>query len=168
MLENIISPMLVPVCGITLNVTIQMQTEYHEWHCCLWYSSPTWWVILSEYLNKTKYNLPSIYTLVTFLENSAHITTLQDYFIFICKTQSWWGRPGGVVVKFAHSPLAAQGSQVWILGMDLRTTHQACVAVVSHIQHGGRLAQILAQGQFPHKKTQKTKEHRIDSRIRWL
>ena len=35
------------------------------------------------------------------------------------------GQPGGIVVKFAHSASVAQGSQVWILGADLHTTHQA-------------------------------------------
>ena len=35
------------------------------------------------------------------------------------------GQPGGVGVKFVPSTLEAQGSQVWILGMDLRTVHQA-------------------------------------------
>ena len=35
------------------------------------------------------------------------------------------GQPGGLVVKFAHSASAAQGSQVWIPGTDLRITHKA-------------------------------------------
>ena len=35
------------------------------------------------------------------------------------------GQPDGVVVKFAHSALAAWGLQVWILGADLCTSHQA-------------------------------------------
>ena len=35
------------------------------------------------------------------------------------------GRPGGVVVKFTHSALAAQGSRVQILGMNLHAAHQA-------------------------------------------
>ena len=35
------------------------------------------------------------------------------------------GRPSGVVVKFARSALAAQGSQVWIRGVDLQMAHQA-------------------------------------------
>ena len=33
-------------------------------------------------------------------------------------------QPGGIVVKFAHPALAAQGLQVQILGTDLHTTHQ--------------------------------------------
>ena len=37
-------------------------------------------------------------------------------------SQSW---PGGIVVKFAHFASAAQGSQVWILGMNLHTARQA-------------------------------------------
>ena len=35
------------------------------------------------------------------------------------------GQPGGTVVESAHSASAAWGSQVWIPGMDLHTTHQA-------------------------------------------
>ena len=35
------------------------------------------------------------------------------------------GRPGGVVVKFTHSTLAAQGLLIQILGVDLHTAHQA-------------------------------------------
>ena len=31
--------------------------------------------------------------------------------------------PSGVVVNFTHSALVAQSSQVWILGVDLHTTH---------------------------------------------
>ena len=33
------------------------------------------------------------------------------------------GWPSGVVVKFADSTLAAQGSLVWFLGTDLDTAH---------------------------------------------
>ena len=35
------------------------------------------------------------------------------------------GRPGGIVVKFACSALAARGLQVQILGTDLFAAHQA-------------------------------------------
>ena len=35
------------------------------------------------------------------------------------------GWPGGIEVKFARSTSAVQGLQVWILGMDLHTAHQA-------------------------------------------
>ena len=35
------------------------------------------------------------------------------------------GWPGGIVVKFLCSTLAVWGSQVWILGTDLHTAHQA-------------------------------------------
>ena len=34
------------------------------------------------------------------------------------------GQPSGIVVKFVHSASAAQGSPVWILGMNLHTAHQ--------------------------------------------
>ena len=35
------------------------------------------------------------------------------------------GQPGGIVVAFAHSASAAQGSYVRIPGADLHTVHQA-------------------------------------------
>lgn len=35
------------------------------------------------------------------------------------------GWPVGIAVKFTHSPLMARDLQVWILGPDLHTTHQA-------------------------------------------
>ena len=35
------------------------------------------------------------------------------------------GRPSGVVIRFVHSTLVAQGSRVWIPGMHLYTVHQA-------------------------------------------
>ena len=34
-------------------------------------------------------------------------------------------QPSGIVIKFAHSALVAQGSWVQILGVELHTTHQA-------------------------------------------
>ena len=44
-----------------------------------------------------------------------------------------WARPGGIAVKFVHSALAAWGSPVQILGMDLHTAHQA-VGGMSYIK----------------------------------
>ena len=41
------------------------------------------------------------------------------------KKEVIWGRPGGVVVKFARSALVVWGSQVCIPGADLQSTHQA-------------------------------------------
>ena len=35
------------------------------------------------------------------------------------------GQPGGVVVKFVHSALAAQGSQAQTPGMDLHSAQEA-------------------------------------------
>ena len=46
-------------------------------------------------------------------------------FTMASKVLKTWGWSGGVVVKFAQSALAAWGSPVWILDMDLHTTHQA-------------------------------------------
>ena len=40
------------------------------------------------------------------------------------------GGPGGQVVKFVRSASAAQGSPVWILGVDLHTTHQATLCSI--------------------------------------
>ena len=54
-------------------------------------------------------------TLIQFLWN----TTL----VFKKSCHSGW--PSGIVVKFSHSPLAAWGLQVQILGVDLHTAHQA-------------------------------------------
>ena len=55
--------------------------------------------------------------------------TFKDYLCFsgpenptyVSKTGSY----SDVLVKFMHSALAAWGSQVWILGVDLYTAHQA-------------------------------------------
>ena len=38
-----------------------------------------------------------------------------------------WGWPGGIVDKLLLSASVGQGLQVWILDMDLYTTHQAMV-----------------------------------------
>ena len=38
---------------------------------------------------------------------------------FFTKTEDVGGRPGGGVVKFVYSSLAAPGLWVWILGADL-------------------------------------------------
>ena len=56
------------------------------------------------------------------------------------------GQLSGVVVKFTSSASAAQGSQVQILGTDLYTAHQAMLWW--HIQNGGGLACMLAQGKL--------------------
>ena len=45
--------------------------------------------------------------------------------LFYRKSIKFRGRPGGVVVKFGRSVVAAQDSPVQILGVDLHTTHQA-------------------------------------------
>ena len=45
--------------------------------------------------------------------------------ILLLKTSISWGQPGDVVVKYMYSTLEAWGSQVWIPGTDLHTTHQA-------------------------------------------
>ena len=44
------------------------------------------------------------------------------------------GQTGGAVFKFACSALAAQGSPIWILGVDLRTACQAMLWQASHIK----------------------------------
>ena len=72
----------------------------------------------------------------------------------LVKIQILWG-PGGVVVKFVHSALVAQGSWVWIPGADLHTGSSSHAVEASHTQNRGRLAQMLAQGQSssPNKQT---------------
>ena len=36
-----------------------------------------------------------------------------------------WGQPGGIVFKFLHFALDAQGLRAQMPGVDLHTTHQA-------------------------------------------
>ena len=45
--------------------------------------------------------------------------------VLIFKRKLTWGLVSGIVVELVHSALAAWGSQVQILGVDLHTTHQA-------------------------------------------
>ena len=42
-------------------------------------------------------------------------------------------QPRGLMIKFAHSALAAWGSQVQIPGADLHTAHQAMLWQASHV-----------------------------------
>ena len=76
---------------------------------------------------------------------SWNIIQWQQKFLEILKLGQGW--PGGVEVKLRCSVLVAQGSQDWIPGSDLHCSSSHTVAA-SHIQNKGRLAQILAQGQF--------------------
>ena len=46
--------------------------------------------------------------------------------------KSFGGRPGGIVVTFMHSALAARGSQVRILGMDLALLVKPCGGSIPH------------------------------------
>ena len=78
------------------------------------------------------------------------------------------GPGGGVVVKFAHSASAAQGSQVQIPGADLCTTHQAMLWQHPTYKTEEDWQQMLAQGQTSSSKTKakkkyqgKPKTHRI-------
>ena len=57
------------------------------------------------------------------------------------------GQPGGVMVKFALSTLAVQGSQARIPGADLHTSHQTMLWWHPTYKNGGGLAQMLAQQQ---------------------
>ena len=52
----------------------------------------------------------------------------------------------GVVVKFAHSALAAQGLQVWIPSVDLSLLIKPCCGGVPHTKNRGRLAQDVSSG----------------------
>ena len=47
------------------------------------------------------------------------------------ESRSW---PGCLVVKFMCSASVAWGSQVQILGADLRTTHHSCCGGIPHTQ----------------------------------
>ena len=51
------------------------------------------------------------------------------------------------MIKFAPSASAARGSQDQILGVNLHHSSSHAVAA-SHVQNRGRLAQIVAQGQY--------------------
>ena len=64
------------------------------------------------------------------------------FYVGYSTIEDWGSQTGGVVVKFVCSASAAQGSWVWIPGMDLHTAHQTHAVAASHIQNGGRLAQI--------------------------
>ena len=94
-------------------------------------------------------------------------------YIILFKEWCMGGWPGGIVVKFAHSASAAQGSWVWIPGVDRHTAQQAMLWWRPTYKIG-ILAQMLAQGQsssskkrkignrcslratLPHQKTKKT------------
>ena len=57
-----------------------------------------------------------------------------------------WGQPGGTAIKFTHCALAARGSQVQILGVDLAPLVKSCCGSISHkIEDDWQ--QMLAQGQ---------------------
>ena len=56
--------------------------------------------------------------------NTLNMNTLK-HGEMIFKNPVGGGQPSGVVFKFTHSALAAQSSQVRILGAGLHTTHQA-------------------------------------------
>ena len=56
------------------------------------------------------------------------------------------GQSGDVVVEFACSALVAQDSWLWILSVDLYSTHQAILWQVSHIQNKGRSAADISSG----------------------
>ena len=61
---------------------------------------------------------------------SVHISST----IWHIKKEHSGGWPGGIVVKFMHSALAAQGLLVRILGADLHTAHQAMLWQVCYIE----------------------------------
>ena len=56
--------------------------------------------------------------------------------IYMCESMTrkrmMRGLPAGVVVKFTHSALAAQGSRVRIPGMDLHMVHKPCCGGITH------------------------------------
>ena len=72
----------------------------------------------------------------------------------MCKNKKnpFRGQPGGVVVEFTQSSLAAQGSPVRIPGTDLHTAHQATLWQRPTYNVEEELAQMLAQGQSSSQK----------------
>ena len=69
-------------------------------------------------------------------EKIGHFRTIFSQLPFLScmnqKTTVSWGQPNGIVVKFAHSASAAQGSQVWIPGVDLHDVCQPCCGSIPH------------------------------------
>ena len=73
-----------------------------------------------------------------------------------------WGRPGGWVVEFAHSALAARGSPVQIPGVDLHAAHQGMLWWHSHIEEPEWLPARIYNyvlGFWGDKNKQKTEEN---------
>ena len=44
----------------------------------------------------------------------------------VLKNDIVWDQPSGIVIEFAHSTLAAWGSQIWILDADLAPLMKPC------------------------------------------
>ena len=65
------------------------------------------------------------------------------------------GQHGGIVVKFACSPLVTQGLPVQILGADLYTTHQAMLwqHPTYKVEDDWHRSELRAN--LPHQKNQK-------------
>ena len=59
------------------------------------------------------------------------ITACEEIIVIKPDGRGW---PDGIVVKFIHSTLAAQGSLVWILGVDLAPLIKPCCGGVPHIK----------------------------------
>ena len=97
-----------------------------------------------EELTQYKHSLPVKRSSGTRVNN---VIICQKHLIIIQLIPKSRGQPSSAAVKFACSASAAQGSPVWILGVDLHTAYQAMLWQVSHIYIRGRWVQILAQGQ---------------------
>ena len=62
------------------------------------------------------------------------VVRIKGYHEYSLKGYGYTGnRPCGAMVKFARSASVAQGSLVWILGVDLHTSCQAMLWQASHI-----------------------------------
>ena len=73
-----------------------------------------------------------------------------------CKKGSFRGRPGGIVLKFARSALAAWGSQVWVPGAELAPLVKPCCGGIPYkIEEDWHRCYLRAN--LPH--TKKGKDH---------
>ena len=74
-------------------------------------------------------------------------TNILVCFKFFIKKLEKRGQPSGVVFKFMCSASVTQGSQVWILGVDVHIPHQAMLWWCPTYKVEEDWQQMFAQGQ---------------------